>query len=196
MASRQIRGLVAVYGALLVPAALLAQSEVRGRLVDSTGAPILGAVVTLPAVGFQVRADSNGRFAVAGQRGSSLRLLFSAPDYRTDSATVLLGRSPVVREFTLISNDAPLPEVNPSDRVVAGLVTDETGTPLSSAMKRWPKFTWTLAYESGVPVSSVTSPATTRSDGFTSGSGASLDISVNSRTTGLRPSRTLAESVR
>ena len=133
MASRQIRGLVAVYGALLVPAALTAQSEVRGRLVDSTGAPILGAVVTLPAVGFQVRADSNGRFAVAGQRGSSLRLLFSAPDYRTDSASVLLGRSPVVREFTLISNDAPLPEVNPSDRVVAGLVTDETGTPLSYA---------------------------------------------------------------
>ena len=133
MTGRRIRWVAAVSWAGMLPGVVLAQSEVRGRLVDSTGTPIREGLVTVTSVGFQVRADSDGRFAVAGQRGSTLRLLLAAPNYRTDSASIVLGRQPVVRDFTLVSNDAPMPEVNPSDQVISGGVFDESGTPLSYA---------------------------------------------------------------
>jgi hypothetical protein len=133
MGARQFRGLVAVTGALMVPAVLSAQSELRGRLVDAAGEPIRGAVITVVAVGYQVRSDSTGRFAISGQRGSTLKLQFSAPDYRNDSASVVLGRVPEVREFKLDASDAPRPAPNPSDKILTGRVVDVSGAPLSYA---------------------------------------------------------------
>lgn len=133
MRLNQFRGLVAVIGALAWPLTLSAQSELRGRLVDAAGEPIRGALVTVVSVGYNIRSDSLGHFAIAGQRGSTLKLQFSAPNFRNDSASVVLGRVPDVREFTLEASDAPLPEVNPSDKVLSGRVVDESGTPLSYA---------------------------------------------------------------
>ena len=133
MRAGQVRGLVAVIGVLVSPLSLSAQSELRGHLVGAAGEPIRGALVTVVSVGYNVRSDSLGYFAIAGQRGSTLKLQFSAPNYRTDSASVLLGRTPEVREFKLVASDAPPPAVNPSDEVLLGRVFDESGTPLSYA---------------------------------------------------------------
>lgn len=127
------RGLVAVVLTLMSPAAVEAQSELRGRLINSAGEPVHGAIITVTDVGFQVRADSLGRFVIAGQRGGTLKLQFSAPSYRIDTGSVVLGRSPVVRDFTLVADDAPMPEANPSSTMLRGRVMDDAGTPLSYA---------------------------------------------------------------
>src|SRR5688500_19007106 len=127
------RGSVAVICALMIPTALHAQPELRGRVIDAAGEPIRGAIVTVTDVGYQVRSDSSGRFAIAGQRGATLKLRFSAPGFRPDTASVVLGRQPSVRDFKLEAEDAATPDVNPSPNVLRGRVVDGEGTPLSYA---------------------------------------------------------------
>jgi hypothetical protein len=133
MLARKVCGLAVLMVALSSPAALEAQSQLRGRLIDAKGDPIPGAVITVTDVGFQVRTDSSGRFAIAGQRGSTLKLQFSAPGFRNDTASIVLGRSPTARDFTLLADDVPMPDANPSATMLRGRVTDDAGTPLSYA---------------------------------------------------------------
>jgi hypothetical protein len=110
-----------------------AQVALQGRLLTATGEPIPGARVDVGGIGFGVPTVSAGRFALSGQPGATLQLYFSAPGFRRDSGKVLLGRRSRDRDFTMTSDDVPLPEANPSDNVVGGRVVDESGVPLSYA---------------------------------------------------------------
>ena len=133
MRSALWRGLLQVSMAMSFPVAGRAQVELRGRFLSETGDPIPGATVTVAEIGFTLRSDSLGRFALSGAAGALLRLQFVAPGYRRDSASVTLGRRPVERDFTLARIDAPEPESNPSTNVLNGRVVDELGQPLSYA---------------------------------------------------------------
>jgi hypothetical protein len=118
---------------VLWPQASNAQVELRGRLLSGAGAPIPGATITVTGIGYSVRADSAGRFALSGARGSTLQLHFSAQGYRRDSAAVVLGRTAMDREFTLVDASAPAPEANSSAMMQLGRVVEESGAPLSYA---------------------------------------------------------------
>jgi hypothetical protein len=123
-----------IFGALLLPGAVQAQVELRGRLLSATGDPIPDATVLLKSVGYSVRTDSIGRFVLSGQPGATLVLAFTAPNFRRDSATVVLPRGRgVERDFTMASAEAPEPESNLSATMVRGRVLDESGAPLSYA---------------------------------------------------------------
>jgi hypothetical protein len=110
-----------------VPAVSNGQTQLTGRVVSDSGKPIAGATVTLNGVRYSVKTDSLGRFHLGGTPGSTLNLTLQAPGFRDAEATVVLtrGRS-TSRDFTLISELTPLPEVNPSDQVlrVRALTTD------------------------------------------------------------------------
>jgi hypothetical protein len=109
-------------------------SELRGRVVTDAGVPVSGATVTLAGIRYSVRTDSLGRFHLAGTPGSTLSLSLQAPGFRDDTASVVLARGrPVVRDFVLVSESAPLPEVNPSDRVLRVRVTTTDGEPIAYA---------------------------------------------------------------
>lgn len=114
---------------------LLAQSsELRGRVVTDSGAPIIGATVTLTGIRYAVRTDSLGRFHFAGTPGSTLSLSLQAAGFRDDKVDVVLPRSrALTRDFVLVSDEAPLPEINPSDRVLRVRATTETGDPIAYA---------------------------------------------------------------
>lgn len=119
---------------LLIPLAAQAQAELRGRVVDESGAAIVGATVTLSSIGFSVRTDSTGTFVLSGTPGSVLYLTLRATGFRSDSASVTLPRrSGLSREFKLLSEASAPPEANPSDRTLRGRVTDTEGAPLSYA---------------------------------------------------------------
>jgi len=129
----QVRGVIAVFTGVLVPAVMQAQVELRGRLVSDSGTPIASATVAVSGPGFSIRSDSLGRFVLAGAPGAVLSLRFLATGYRPDTASIALGRRPVERDFTLVRDDAPEPERNPSTSVLRGRVFDEAGQPLSYA---------------------------------------------------------------
>jgi hypothetical protein len=120
---------------LVVPVTSIAQgSELHGRVVSAEGAPIAGATVTLAGIRYSVRTDSLGRFRFAGTPGSTLSLSLQASGFRDDTAFVVLARGrPVVRDFVMVSEEAALPEANPSDRVLRGRVTTPEGDPVSYA---------------------------------------------------------------
>ena len=128
-----VRGLIAVVSGSLAPGVATAQVELRGRLVSDSGMPIASATVTVSGLGFSIRSDSLGRFVLAGAPGAVLSLRFLAAGYRADTASIALGRRPVERDFTLVRDDAPEPERNPSTSVLRGRVIDEAGQPLSYA---------------------------------------------------------------
>lgn len=113
---------------------VVAQTELRGRVVDSTGRAIASASVTIGNLGFTLRTDSAGAFKFSGTPGSTLLLRIRATGYRADTASVVLPRSRFVEsDFALVDENAPLPEANPSDRVLSGRVLDPIGTPLAYA---------------------------------------------------------------
>ena len=115
-------------------AAAQASSELRGRVVSDSGVPIRGATITLAAVGYSVRTDSLGLFSLTGTPGSTVSLSLRAEGFRDDTASVVLERGRVVRrDFTLVAESTPLPEANPSERVLRGQVTDPEGAPLAYA---------------------------------------------------------------
>ncbi|HEX6316013.1 MAG TPA: carboxypeptidase regulatory-like domain-containing protein [Gemmatimonadaceae bacterium] len=118
----------------LFAASAHAQSELKGRVVSDSGKPIAGAVVTLTSVRYSVQTDSLGRFQLAGTPGSTLGFTLQAEGYREENATVVLSRGrPVVRDFVLSSEAIPVPEVNPSDRVLRVNVITADGEPLAYA---------------------------------------------------------------
>lgn len=121
---------------LAVPLVVHAQAgvQLRGRLLSADGMPVAGATVSIASLGYSVKSDSSGRFTLGGSAGSTLRLGFAAPGFRPDTASIVLPRRGAVeRDFMLLDHDAPLPEANPSDRVLSGRVTDPQGTPLAYA---------------------------------------------------------------
>ena len=120
--------------ALANDAAAQATSELRGRVVSDSGVPIGGATITIAAVGYSVRTDSLGLFRLTGTPGSTLSLSLRAEGFRDDTASVVLERGRLVRrDFTLVAESTPLPEANPSERVLRGQVTDPEGAPLAYA---------------------------------------------------------------
>ena len=133
MGLEQFRKLV-VFGSVLLPCASQAQVELRGRVMSENGAAIAGATITLTQIGYAIRTDSSGAFVLSGTPGSTLILTVRAAGYRGDTASVVLPRrAGVNREFKLISEATPLPEANPSDRVLRGYVTDSEGAALAYA---------------------------------------------------------------
>ena len=121
--------------AVFAPLAAHAQAtELRGKVVDESGAAIVGATITLSTIGYSVRTDSTGAFVLSGTPGSILNLTLRAPGFRSDSASVTLPRrSGVSREFKLLSESSAPTEANPSDRLLRGRVIDSEGSPLSYA---------------------------------------------------------------
>lgn len=111
-----------------------AQSELRGRVVTDAGVPVAGATITLAGIRYSVRTDSLGRFHLAGTPGSTLNLSLGAPGFRDDTATVVLARGRhIERDFVLVSESTPIPEANPSDRVLRVRVTTTEGEPIAYA---------------------------------------------------------------
>lgn len=116
----------------IVASASEAQSELSGRVVSDSGKPIAGATVTLTSVRYTVTTDSLGRFRLTGTPGSSLDLTLKAGGYRDATTSVVLSRGrTTARDFVMASDAAPLPEANPSDRVLRGRVTTADGEPVS-----------------------------------------------------------------
>jgi carboxypeptidase family protein len=134
MASAGQRILLAI-AALCTPIAASGQAPVlRGKVVNESGDGIAGVTVTLTRIGYSVRTDSAGEFALSGTPGSMLVFTMRAAGYRGDSGAVTLPRrGGVSREFRLVTEASESPEVNPSDRVLRGRVTDTEGAPLSYA---------------------------------------------------------------
>jgi hypothetical protein len=123
-------------GLLLAPTAEVhaQSSELRGRVVTDAGVPVVGASVTLAGIRYTVRTDSLGRFSLAGTPGSTLTLSLQATGYRDETATVVLARGrPTTRDFVLVSEAAPLPEVNRSDRTLKVRVTTLDGESIAYA---------------------------------------------------------------
>ena len=134
MASPGLRILLAI-AVLGAPTAASGQAtELRGKVVNESGDGIAGVTVTLTRIGYSVRTDSAGAFALSGTPGSMLVFTMRAAGYRGDSGAVTLPRrGEVRREFRLVSEASAPPDVNPSDRVLRGRVTDTEGAPLSYA---------------------------------------------------------------
>jgi len=109
-----------------------AQSQLNGRVVSDSGIPIAGATITLVGLRYSVKSDSQGRFRLAGTPGSTLSLQFTASGFRDETASVVLARGrALVRDFVLVSEMAPEPEVNPSDQVLRVRVTTTEGEPIA-----------------------------------------------------------------
>ena len=124
---------IAFVGALPLTAAAQA-AELRGRVVSESGEPVAGATVTLTALGYSIRTDSLGRFALSGMPGATLELSIRASGFREDRQSVVLARrGAVTKDFSITSESTALPEVNPSDRLLRGRVTDTERYPLSYA---------------------------------------------------------------
>ncbi len=134
MASAGLRVLLAI-AALCTPIAASGQATVlRGKVVNDSGDGVASVTVTLTRIGYSVRTDSAGAFALSGTPGSMLVFTMRAAGYREDSGAVTLPRrGGVSREFRLVSEASAPPEVNPSDRILRGRVTDTEGAPLSYA---------------------------------------------------------------
>ena len=134
MPSAGLRTLLAS-AVLCTPVAASGQAPaLRGKVVNETGDGIAGVTVTLTSIGYSVRTDSAGEFALSGTPGSMLVFTMRAAGYRGDSGAVTLPRrGGVSREFRLVSEASAPPEVNPSDRVLRGRVIDTEGAPLSYA---------------------------------------------------------------
>jgi hypothetical protein len=128
-----VRGLVAVSWAMTSPTVLMAQGEVRGRLLSAQGYPIPGVTISIGDIGFSLKSDSLGWFSISGAPGAGRRLQFTAGGYRQDLASFMLGGSPIERDFTLAATETPAPKVNPSGSVLRGRVVDESGQPSSYA---------------------------------------------------------------
>jgi hypothetical protein len=111
-----------------------AMSELHGRIVNESGAFVAGATITLIGFRYSIKSDSLGQFRFAGPPRSTLALSIQANGFRDDTVSVVLTRRrPVVRDFVLVSEQTPLPEANPSDRVLRGRVTTTDGEPISYA---------------------------------------------------------------
>ena len=98
MASAGLRILLAI-AVLYTPVAASGQAPaLRGKVVNESGDGIAGVTVTLTRIGYSVRTDSAGEFALSGTPGSMLVFTMRAAGYRGDSGVVTLPRRGGVRE--------------------------------------------------------------------------------------------------
>src|SRR5262245_24683559 len=127
-----VRRTLVVAGFLALATRASAQSQLHGRVVSDSGKPVAGATITVGGVRYSVKTDSLGQFRLAGTPGSTLELALVANGFRDQSATVVLTRGrPVVRDFVMVSEEAPEPEVNPSDQVLRVRITTTDGEPIA-----------------------------------------------------------------
>ena len=120
--------------ALMFSSAGAQGTELRGRVVDSAGVAIAGATVTLVGIRYSVKTDSLGQFRFNGTPGSTLSLAMQAAGFRDEKWDVVLPRGRAfVRDFVLISESTPLPEINPSDRVLRVRATTTDGESIAYA---------------------------------------------------------------
>jgi hypothetical protein len=110
------------------------QTELAGRVVDDLGKPIAGAAVTLTSVRYTVSTDSLGRFRLTGTAGSTLELSLKAAGFRDETASVVLSRArSTIRDFVMVSDAVPLPEVSIADRVLHIRITTNSNEPIAYA---------------------------------------------------------------
>src|SRR5688500_19225457 len=104
--------LMAALLALPISRAAAQGTELRGRVVDSAGTAIVGATVTLVGIRYSVKTDSLGQFRFNGTPGSTLSLEMQAAGFRHEKWDVVLPRGRAfARDFVLVSDATPLPEV-------------------------------------------------------------------------------------
>jgi hypothetical protein len=117
-----------------VPALGIQATQVSGRVLGNDGTPIAGAVITVADIRYSVRSDSLGVFRLSGTPGSTLNLSVTADGFRDGTVAIVLPRrGSLERDVILESESTPEPEVNPSDRVMRGVVMSTDGEPLSYA---------------------------------------------------------------
>lgn len=127
-----LRQTIVVVALVAGAARVEAQSQLHGRIVSDSGKPIAGATITLGGVRYSVKSDSLGQFRLAGTPGSTLELTLVAIGFRDQSVSVVLTRGRLLaREFVLVSEATPEPEVNPSDQVLRVRVTTTDGEPIA-----------------------------------------------------------------
>ena len=119
---------------MLFASGAFAQTQLNGRILTDSGKPLVGATITLTALRYSVKTDSLGRFLLAGTPGSTLELSIQAEGFRESSASVVLPRSrTVMRDFTLVSHQTAVPEINPSDQVLKVRALTAEGEPIAYA---------------------------------------------------------------
>ena len=102
-ASRIVPALLAV----AVPALATAQgtAALAGRIVDTAGAPILGASLRVPQLERAVRVDSAGRFRLEGLPTGRVTIVGEAPGFAGKRAEVTIpANGTVEQEFSLVPN--------------------------------------------------------------------------------------------
>jgi TonB-linked SusC/RagA family outer membrane protein len=118
-AMKQLRWLCMAIVALAVPVQAIAQEPARisGRVVGDAGAPLAGAMVSIPAYNISTVTNPAGTFLliVPGARvqpGQGVQLQVSTLGYRTLSETVTLTPGgTVTRDFTLSTDPLRLDEI-------------------------------------------------------------------------------------
>lgn len=110
-----------------------AQSELRGRVLNESGAPVVGATVTIGGIGYSVKTDSLGQFRLTGTPGSTLSLTLKAEGFSENAVNVVLSRGrQTVRDFTLVPSAPPPEETGPQRQQPIRVVTAE-GEPIAYA---------------------------------------------------------------
>ena len=93
--------------ALILPTASGAQgaSFVTGRIIDTTGAPIVAANVRVPQLERVQVVDSAGRYRLEGLPTGRMTLVGEAPGFAGKRVDVIIGASGMVeQDFSLVPN--------------------------------------------------------------------------------------------
>ena len=94
---------------VLLAASASAQSQMSGSVKDSTGRPIPGAQVTIPALEKGATTDDSGRYVLRELPAGSHSMDVKRTGYKLFTATVEVGdKETVRRDFVLIANVAEL----------------------------------------------------------------------------------------
>jgi hypothetical protein len=95
-----------------MPALANAQGDLHGRVLsDSSGVPVVGAEVALPALHLSITTDSAGRFHFRGLKAGDHLVRWRALGFRADSVVVEIDDAEVtVKDFVLKRQVITLPE--------------------------------------------------------------------------------------
>ena len=129
-----IRRLLAVAGALVLPAVAQAQATISGRVTAEGGNPVVGASVFLEGLQIGAQTTEEGRYNIlvpaARATGQTAQLTVRSIGYRPISQPVTLtSGATITRDFTLVVNPLRLGEV-----VVTGAGTETTRERLGSVI--------------------------------------------------------------
>jgi hypothetical protein len=114
MRTTLIRGVLVLTAVLAVSAPALAQSIVRGKVVDAEGKPVEGAIVTIEAVEASRKAETktnrNGEFLQVGLQSGRYRVTATKDNLKQQlEANVTQGR-PSELQFQLTPTSGLTPE--------------------------------------------------------------------------------------